>query len=48
MLRYLSLLAASVFAFSLSAKTLYSCFLSQKLNMRTYQVTNQAINNKTV
>ena len=45
MLRYLSLLAASVFAFSLSARTLYSCFLSQDLNMKTGQVTNQITNN---
>lgn len=40
MYRLLFLLAGVFLSFSMNAKTLYSCFLSQDLNMDTSEVSN--------
>lgn len=48
MYRLLFLLAGVFLSFSMNAKTLYSCFLSQDLNMETNEVSNQVSNNSLI
>ena len=48
MYRLLFLLAGVFLSFSMNAKTLYSCFLSQDLNMDTNEVSNQVSNNSLI
>lgn len=48
MYRLLFLLAGVFLSFSMNAKTLYSCFLSQDLNMDTSEVSNQVSNNSLI
>lgn len=48
MYRLLFLLAGVFLSFSMNAKTLYSCFLSQDLNMDTSEVSNQVSSNSLI
>lgn len=48
MYRLLFLLAGVFLSFSMNAKMLYSCFLSQDLNMDTSEVSNQVSNNSLI
>lgn len=45
MQKLISLLIGVILSLSVNAKTLYSCFLSQDLNMETSEVSNQVSNN---
>lgn len=48
MCRLLCFMIGVIFSLSINAKTLYSCFLSQDLNMETDEVSNQIVNNSLV
>lgn len=48
MTRLLFLITLAAISLSVSGKTLYSCFLSQDLNMDTNEVSNQVTNNSLV
>lgn len=48
MVRLLCLILGAILSFSINAKTLYSCILSQDVNMETGEVTNQISNNSLV
>lgn len=46
--RFFFLLVGVLLSLSMNAKTLYSCFLSQDLNMNTQEVSNQVSNNSLI
>ena len=48
MYRLLFFIAAVCLSLSMNARTLYSCFLSQDLNMETNEVSNQISNNSLI
>ena len=48
MYRLLFFITAVILSLSMNAKTLYSCFLSQDLNMETNEVSNQVSNNSLI
>ena len=48
MYRLLFFIAAVCLSLSMKARTLYSCFLSQDLNMETNEVSNQISNNSLI
>lgn len=48
MFRLLAFITTVILSLSMNAKTLYSCFLSQDLNMETNEVSNQVSNNSLI
>ncbi len=48
MTRLLFLITGLILSLSMNAKTLYSCFLSQDVNMNTSKVSNQIANNSLI